>query len=74
MNSKKIMSILAVALLFTKMGFADVGLEFNAEEVQPTQNQEVVVTEEEINYSALPKAEASEVAVEDQFDLDEVQN
>lgn len=74
MNSKKIMGAFSVALLFCQMGFADVSSEFSSEDVQANQSQEVVVTEEEMNYSALPKNEASEVALEEEFDAEDVQN
>ena len=72
MSSKNIMGALSVALLFCQMGFADISSEFDAEDVQS--NQEVVVTEEEMNSSALAKNEASQAALDEAFELEDVQN
>jgi hypothetical protein len=68
MNSKKIMSVLSVAMLFAQMGFADVSQELTADEAQgiEQQMQEIVSTNEEADAALLlkkqPVAEATQEA------------
>jgi len=68
MNSKKIMSVVGVAMLLAQMGFADISQEITADEAQgiEQQMQEIVSTNEEANDALLlkkqPVAEASQEA------------
>jgi hypothetical protein len=67
MNSKKIMSVFGVAMLFAQMGFADVSQEITADEAQgiEQQMQEIVSTNEEADAALLLKKQpVAEVAQE----------
>ena len=60
MNSKKIISVFSVAMLFAQMGFADISQEITADEAQgiEQQMQEIVSTNEEADAALLLKKQA----------------
>ena len=66
MNSKKIMSVFGVAMLFAQMGFADVSQEITADEAQgiEQQMQEIVSTNEEADAALLLKKQPVEATQE----------
>ncbi|MCX6989940.1 MAG: hypothetical protein NTX49_02570 [Chlamydiae bacterium] len=66
MNSKKIMSVFGVAILFAQMGFADVSQEITADEAQgiEQQMQEIVSTNEEADAALLLKKQPVEATQE----------
>ena len=67
MNSKKIMSVFGVAMLFAQMGFADVSQEITADEAQgiEQQMQEIVSTNEEADAALLLKKQPVAEATQD---------
>ena len=66
MNSKKIMSVFGIAMLFSQMGFADVSQEITADEAQgiEQQMQEIVSTNEEADAALLLKKQPVEATQE----------
>jgi|GEM_PF-6430722 len=66
MNSKKMMTVLGVAVLFAQMGFADVSQEITVEEEQAIQEQiqDLATTTDEADAALLLKKQGSTAAVE----------